>query len=400
MPRISRPESNIERNIALRNAKNRKDQVPPMPVIPYTPATITWLDTFQPLYKAAFDAVSEALQTQTNITAQAAHAKKLAIYYEQDFVLNLNRAIRREQFTASARTYYGIALDDDSTLKVTSENQLIDANDVLTNGEANRVADGGTPITFPSIGQVNTAVSNFVTLNNSQAPAMANFDLVQEALAAMNDEADRLILKLWNETETAFDTGDKPSMRRKCRDWGVIYKPSPGEAISPDEFSIKGKITENVTGPAVPVDEAEITVMETNTTVLSLGNGDYLVPFHPAGTYTLQVVKPGFVTNTITGVVVTTGAITTVNIQLTPTGTNGTVSGTVTQGGVGANANVSIDGFGMPVPTDGLGNYIIPDVPPGPQTVRAALASNPANFLTQNITVVAGVTSTVNFNFP
>jgi len=276
MPVIDRPLSNIARNAVLRNSKIRKDQVPPIPNNPYTPGTVAWLDLFQPQYKAKFDVVSAALHTQTSLTAQVTHAKKLAVFYEEDFVLALQRAIRRELFPKTDRSYYGIPVDSRETLKVSTETQIIDANEVLTTGETNRTTAGGTPISFPSIGDVNNMVNNFISLNNSQAPAKLNFDDKQGELSALNPEADRLILKLWNETETAFDTGDKADMRRRAREWGVVYKPKKGEALSPDDFSIAGMITE--TGTGIKLGDVEVKVIQTGYVYVSKSNGDYLVP--------------------------------------------------------------------------------------------------------------------------
>ena len=400
MPAINRPQSNIQRNAALNIAKSRKDQVPAMPVIPYSAATAAWLDTFQPLYLARYDAVSEAKQTQTNLTAQLSHAKQLAIYNEQDFVLNLNRAIRREVLQPTDRTYYGIAIDNDKALKIVNETELKNTDQALTNGETNRLADGGAPITYPSIGEVNAAVSSFITLDNSQTPAKAAFNLRQEELAALNDEADRLILKLWNETETTFDTGDKASMRRDAREWGVVYKPTPGEAPSPDEFSIMGKVTEAGTG--TELNEVEILVVETATLVLSDSDGDYFVGIQPPSSYTLQASKLGYVTQIIPGVVVTAGVITTVNIQLSAGVATGTVAGVVSQGGVPvAGVSVSVDGVALPaVVTDPAGNYSRSNVPAGMQTVRAQLPPAMGGAVqTQLVNVVAGSEISVNFNF-
>jgi len=36
-------------------------------------------------------------------------------------------------------------------------------------------------------------------------------------------------MRLWNTIETAFNNGYRPSMRRKAREWGVIYTIAKGE---------------------------------------------------------------------------------------------------------------------------------------------------------------------------
>ncbi len=166
-------------------------------------------------------------------------------------------------------------------------------------------------------------------------------------------------------------------------------------------ISISGTISDSNSG--APIGGALLLVAEPDIFVVTDSQGKYEVPGLASGTYTLVAHKGGYAEKEITGVVVTAGQTTTVNIQITPAGgsATGTVAGTVKQGGTGAPGTVSIDGTAFTVPTDGAGGYIIPGVPPGNYTMRAALDSNPANFLTQNVTVVEGAAPTVvNFNFP
>lgn len=397
MPIRRLPRADAERDAALRNAKIRKDTIPAMPVIPYTAGTITRIDTFQPAYRLKFQAVTTAKNTQTGLTASIIQAQKQVVFYEQDFIEALNKAIRRGEFLASVRSLYHLDVNDPSLPRITTESDITTWGQNINDGETARIAAGGAPITFPSLAQVNAAVSAFNSLNQQQENAKALYDIAQEQLEAQNPEADKLILKMWNETETAFDEGDKASMRRKCRQWGVVYIPSPGEVISPDEFSITGTITDSVTG--LPVSNAAVVVQSPETIVTTDAQGKYFVPLQPAGSYIIFVHKDGYIEHTVGGVVVTDGAITIRDIEITP-GAAGTVAGNVTKAGVPAAASITIAGMAGGVTTDPMGNYINDNVPEGPQVVKCALDSDPTNFQTQNIIVSAGGIITVNFVFP
>lgn len=359
MPKRRLPRTDAQRHSALRNAKKRKDRIPPPVVIPFTAATILRLDTFQPIYKTKYDAVDTAKNTQTTLTATVNNTRKLAIYNEQDFIEALNRAIRRELFLPTVRTLYKLAVDDTTLPYIGSENDVITWGENIESGETARIAAGGAPITFPSLADVNAAVAAFDNANALQANAKEAFDAAQELLEVENPEADKLILKLWNEIETAFDEGDKASMRRKAREWGVVYIPSPGEVISPDDFSITGKITDAVTGTAL--NEVLVTVIETGAEALSESNGDYFVSVQPPGTYTLLVEKTGYYPLTIPNVQVTAGSLTTKNIPLlsqTNSGNTVVVSGnylspeTVTANMTGVNTTpvsvVGVEVFNSP----------------------------------------------------
>ena len=402
MPLIKRPLTNAQRDAAMRNAKTRKDSVPAPPEIPFMPGTITKLDIFQPNYHSKYLAVSSAKNVQTTLTGQIAQARKLAIYNEQDFIDNLNKAIRRGLIQASRRSLYQLDVNSNTLPYIGSENDITTWGQNIADGEAARLAlPGEVPVAFPSAGEVNTAVANFVTTNLNQANAKDNLNIAQEALETENTEADKFILKLWNEIETAFNTGDKPSMRARAREWGVVYVPSPGEEPSPDEFSIMGKITEQ--GTNAPINEAEILVVETGQTVLSDSDGDYFVGVLPPGTYTLQISKGLHEIETITGIVVTADAIATVDVALTPViNINGAVTGNITLTGMPA-GGVAVSVIGFPLlttTTNPAGTYNLANIPLGPQTIKAQLPPAMGGTVqTHNVIIVAGPAIPVNFNF-
>lgn len=397
MPRIKRPRTGAQRDAAMRTGKNRKDAVPAPIIIPYTAGTITRLDLFQPVYRTKYLALTTTKNAQTALTALVEEAKKQGIYIVLDFVDALNRAIRRKLFLPSDRTFYNIDVNNSNAPVINTEEELITWGLNLADGEAARIAAGGAPITFPSIAQVTAAISLFQSLNAQQAFAKEAYDVAQEALEAEAVEADKLILKMWNETETAFDEGNKSSMRRKCREWGLVYELTPGEAPSPDDFSIIGTLTDSATGN--PLADVAVSLTGTSVIVLTDNDGKYYIDVQPAGTYTIHLMKGGYLEKDIVGVVVVDGAITTVNGTMATAVSTGTISGNVNAPGF-PTATVSVAGTGLTATTDPMGNYTITGVPAGLVTLECFLNSDPANIKTQTPTVVAGATVTVNFSFP
>ncbi len=180
--------------------------------------------------------------------------------------------------------------------------------------------------------------------------------------------------------------------------WGfnVIMKDSKKKAGKP---SISGTVTDTLGNP---ISGALVLVIEPDIFVATGADGKFQVPQLTPDTYSLLVHKSGFADKQVSGIVVTAGATTTANVVLASASTFGTVSGQITQGGSGAPGTVTIQVAGSPqvISTDGAGNYIIPNVPPGNYALQGALDSNPGNTITHNITVVAGETTTVNFVFP
>jgi hypothetical protein len=212
--------------------------------------------------------------------------------------------------------------------------------------------------------------------------------------------ADQLILRMWNETEAEFDTGDKPSMRRKAREWGVVYVPTPGEAPSPEDFSILGTVTAQATG--LPLQDVAIKVVEIDEAYLTDADGEYFIPVLTAGNYTLEITKPGYEVETLP-VTVTAGAITELDIELAPVGVlTGSVAGVVRQAAIPqGGVTVSIDGFPLLTTiTNAAGSYNLDNIPAGVQTIRAQMPPAMGGaVLTHSITVVAGSEVVRNFDF-
>lgn len=396
MPQRRLPKSAPARLKALSAAKQRKDAVPAPLVIPFTAATITRLDTFYAAYKLKVQAMEAALVSQAGVTGTVTDARPTAEAYLSSFFSALQYAVRRKLFSPAIRAHYGLAVSDENLPRLKSESDIIFWGDKAATGEAARVAAGGVPITFPSIAEVNTAVSNFANPNIVQANAKSAYDAAQEAVEADAEEADKLILKMWNEIETAFDEGDKPSMRRKAREWGVVYVPNPGEVLSPDEFSIQGKIIDIDTGAALT--DAAVLVDGTDIIVLTDGEGKYLIPLLAPAKYKVNAYKPGYDVKEMKDVNVEAGAITSLDIALLKQPATGSVSGTVKFTGMGAPAKVVVEGTTLQADTDPMGNYTITDVPVGSRIITAKLNSS-GSVQSQTITISDGANTTVDFNF-
>ncbi|MCX6198117.1 MAG: carboxypeptidase regulatory-like domain-containing protein [Bacteroidetes bacterium] len=398
MPTRRLPNSATSRIKAMRTGKERKDAIPAPLVIPYSAGTITKLDVFYPAYKLKVEAMENALQAQTNVSGTVRDNRQMAEWLISDFFSNLQSAVRRKLFNASVRTFYGLAVSDAKIPVLNSEADISFWGDKAATGEAARIAAGGVAITFPAIAEVTAAVTNFKNPNMAQAAAKEAYDAAQEAVEADHADADKLVLKMWNETEAAFDEGNKSSMRRKAREWGVVYVPTPGEALSPDDFSITGKITDSVTG--TPVGDAVVLIVESNTIETTDCHGNFYIPVQTPGTYTIKVFKNGYRNKNVSGVSVVAGEIAVVNIQVTPGVNTGTVKGKVLQGINTAQATITVEGTALSTTTDPMGTYELTNVPEGNHNIKATLISNPAIFQTLPTNVAADDVTTVDFNLP
>jgi hypothetical protein len=170
----------------------------------------------------------------------------------------------------------------------------------------------------PTAAEVATALSDLQGALDTQTPAKEAYDKEQEDVENMRAEVDEVIADIWDEVLFTFRKDAAPSMRRKAREYGVVYRLSSSEEPTPEEFSITGVVTEQIAdGESQPLAEAEVTVIETSTTELTNQAGEYLIPTLPAGNYTLRFAKEGYTTQELPAAVVD-GEISEVNAQLTP----------------------------------------------------------------------------------
>lgn len=318
MPSRRLPNSNSERNNAVKRAYERVNQVPPPAEIPFTPTTLSKLDFGYAEYQTKLNAAAAALGLQTEATASVNETRKMASYFVADMLEAMQRAVRRGTFAPSARAYYQLPVAESQIPPMRTETEVLEWGAKTIAGETNRIAAGGNAITFPDLAEVTTAFDAFKNANLAQAERKTEYDNAQHAVTSLNEDADKLILKLWNETETFFDEGDKPAMRRKAREWGVVYVPSAGETPSPTDFSLMGKATLE-DGTAV----ADVSLSLSNSTAglqtFTDPGGNYYFGVVAGGTYQLLATKEGFDDVLITGIVITDGQLAELDVLMQPT---------------------------------------------------------------------------------
>jgi len=180
---------------------------------------------------------------------------------------------------------------------------------------------------------------------------------------------------------------------------------APLAAWPPAGTGIYGQVTEAST--TTGLNNIEITAFDGVTTYpiqtsakVSGVDGRYSFTTLPPGTYTVTAHDPavpaGYGDLQYTGIVVTTGVMTTLNFSLTPN--PGTISGAIS-GAVVSGITVSTDN-GASAVTDGSGNYTITGVAYGSRTVTptapVGYSSTPTS---RSVTLPAGGTVTgVNFS--
>lgn len=168
--------------------------------------------------------------------------------------------------------------------------------------------------------------------------------------------------------------------------WGVYpYLPSGNLVVSDIDNGLfvltptyvrgcylEGIVTDSVSG--LPINNATVTIVGSSISKNTKITGDYKTGLATAGTYTIQVSKAGYNTKTITGVSLQNGVLTTLNVELSASVAQITLTGTVTENGTGlpiagatvqlvstlGNVDITTDAAGaFSVPGFFVGNYVV-----------------------------------------
>lgn len=293
MPHRRLPNSNASRDAALTVCKDKMDATDPLE-IPFAAAKGTQLTAEQPAYHALIAAANTAKSNQTAQSAIVAPLLRTARFWVSHGFQALINACIRGQFPNSDKNLYGLSLDTKGGPDLSTESDLIQASITYNDGETARTGAGGAPISFPALADINTQVDALKAAHQTQSTLKGLYDTAQENLAAANPNADLLILQLWNSIEATYDTGDKPSMRRKAREWGVVYVPSAGETPSGEDYSVVGLIKDSITD--LPLENVEVTLFNASVNEVQFTGADgmFFMPVVPSGNYDIQAKLAGY----------------------------------------------------------------------------------------------------------
>lgn len=193
------------------------------------------LDALLPQFRSELQERGNALGDQVAATgALTAQQNKLRMFASH-FLQTLNLAIERQVLLPSDRPFYQLTASNATLPKMVREADLLMWTQRIIDGEAARVAAGGTPIPFPTADEVAAERAAYISLQADQSAKKDALDSEQEDVEAMRDSIDELILDIWDEVEFAFRREAPSSLRANAREYGVFYATRQGEQPDPGQ---------------------------------------------------------------------------------------------------------------------------------------------------------------------
>ncbi len=142
------------------------------------------------------------------------------------FIQVLNLAVIRGEIKKEHKEYYQLDLDTHNVPDLTTENNILIWGKNVIEGENNRLRkEGGTPIYNPTIAKLQVHYEKFKEHRNNQKLYKSTTERNREELIKLREQADALILDIWNQVENHFkkvETNVEEQIK-KCSEYGVKY---------------------------------------------------------------------------------------------------------------------------------------------------------------------------------
>jgi len=198
-------------------------------------ATTDALAAFQPKWEKEVaeraDASGQQSASTQALTLAAGKLRMIVSHFVQVYQLG----IARGDFAAAGRAVYELSVNEETVPNLDTEAALLLWADRIVKGDPRRATQfSEAPMAMPTAAAVGTALQDYNTKLAAQTDAKDQLEAEQADVIALRAEADQVIRDVWDEVEFALRQLEAPTLRRRAREWGVVYAQRPGE---PEEGS-------------------------------------------------------------------------------------------------------------------------------------------------------------------
>jgi hypothetical protein len=235
MPSRSLPNSDATRSTALDAAFNKWNATAAS-LRPFSADQFAALVAQRTPWKLKTGAAGTALSAQLAAVSAAENRGTALGQLVSHFIQGFNLAVARGYYPASSRAFYQLDASSDAVPAITSQaDRLTWAGNVTAGETARQTAEGAAykPMAMPAAAEISTALAAYEPALDVASTAKDTYDIAQEAVQVLRPGVDAVILDLWDTIEFAFRHDDPTSLRRKAREWGVVYMARPGETPDP-----------------------------------------------------------------------------------------------------------------------------------------------------------------------
>ena len=180
-------------------------------------------------FKNAVERFQYCYTTQADANRRYQEHLKTARLYISHFIQVLNLAVVRNEVRKEHKLFYGLDPDDFTVPDLTNEKHILVWGERLIEGERERLSHGGAPIYNPTIAKVAVHYDIFKDAYREQQNYKLNTTRSQSGLDALREEADHIILDLWNQVESYYGSLPPAERLSRCQAYGIVYYYRNGE---------------------------------------------------------------------------------------------------------------------------------------------------------------------------
>ncbi len=222
MPYRRLPNTDNARLKALKSAFEKGKEIPPFKLA-FTQSTLRRVQSFLPGYEKALLEYKNMYENQVSKNKEYVQKMKKAKIYISHFIQVLNMAIARGEIVASERGCFGIDEQDNKVPALNTEESMIEWGRRLIDGETQRKLKGATLMTNPTIALVKVRYDKFLDAYNFQKTLQKDRERAQNKIVELREQADDIILNIWNEVENTYNELPEDIKREKSAEYGIVY---------------------------------------------------------------------------------------------------------------------------------------------------------------------------------
>ena len=205
---------------------------------------------------------------QTDATKAYETAKDTLGLYVSHFFQVFNFGVARGDYSPGERSYFGMDANQEQLPDLDDEANLEFWANKVVSGDADRVAAGKVAMTNPTAADVALKITDYTNAKGAQTTLKDATQQEQADVNALYQPAKLLVTDVWDTVEFFFRKLDKPTLRRRAREWGVVYINNPGEPVEYLETVIPKGGTVNMAG--VDLASATSIIVENGATKIAV----------------------------------------------------------------------------------------------------------------------------------
>lgn len=149
--------------------------------------------------------------------------------YLSHFITVLDMTVTRGEIKREMKSLYGLDPDSHNLPDLSHAEDVIYWGQKIIDGEMKRQSMGGFPLYNPGINKVKVHYDILCENTPAHTFQRKNTSRVYEDLEILREQADALILEMWNQVEEFYHDDLPYAKMCHCKDYGVIYYYRPDE---------------------------------------------------------------------------------------------------------------------------------------------------------------------------